>query len=120
MFFYTQQYHERLSIDVMLVLKNFANKDRRYFTLYYDKNLRYFDQSQLFEMNGSYSRWLDFSWSEFQELPKINQLDVRELNLQSNRLKKLIDSTNLSTSIEVNRLLPYHVRFLKFKFHSSQ
>ena len=91
-----------LSIDVSFYSQNFDNVIR-YATLCSKKSLESFDQSQLFEMNGTYSKVLDLSSNRFQELPKINQLDVHELNLKSNNIMRLIDSTNLSTSIEVNR-----------------
>lgn len=102
-YFKTVQHHDNLPIEVDFFSEKFGNMDIRCITKLYDKKLGYFDQSQLFEMNGSYSKELDFSWNRLQELPNINQLDVSELNLHSNRIKQLIDSTNLSTSIEVNR-----------------
>lgn len=101
-FFYTWQFHGKSYIDVTFYSQNFHNKNRREFTRFRGKSLIYIDQSQFFEINGSYSKGLDLSLNNFEELPKINQLDVRELDLCFNRIRQLNDSTNLTTAIEVN------------------
>lgn len=102
-FFYTWQLYGKSYIDVTFYSQNFNNNDRRQFTRFRGKSFGYFDQSQYFEINGSYSKGLDLSSNNFHELPTINQLDVRELDLCFNRIRQLNDSTNLTTAIEVNR-----------------
>ena len=112
-YFYTRQIHGSISINVAFNSYNFGTTYTRCITRLSGKSLSYFNQSQFFEINGTYSKEMDLSSNQFHELPKINQLDVRELDLKSNYIKKLNDSSNLSTSIEVNRRhIPYHIRFL--------
>lgn len=101
--FNTLIYQYNSSIDVSFYSQNFDNEDT-YATMCSKKGLDSFDQSLLFEMNGTYSRVLDLSSNRFQELPKINHLDVRELDLKSNNITQLIDSFNLPKSIEVNKV----------------
>jgi hypothetical protein len=112
-YFYIRQIHGSVSINATFNSYNFGGNNKRCYVKLDRKSLSYFNQSQLFEMNGSYSKDIDLSSNRFQELPKINQLDVRVLLLCFNRIKKLIDSTNLPTSIEVKRRhIYYHIRFL--------
>ena len=101
-YFNILQTHDSKSIDVLFYSSNHG-KNNEYAFLCLEKGLERFDQTQLFQMNGTYSRRLILGSNLFQELPKINQLDVRELNIHSNHIKQLIDSSNLPKSIEVNR-----------------
>lgn len=103
-YFNILQTQDSKSIDVLFCSYNYG-KSNEYLFLCPEKGLERFDQTQLFEMNGTYSRVLDLSSNRFQELPNINQLDVRVLNLHSNHIKQLIDSSNLPKSIEVNKVL---------------
>lgn len=112
-YFYTRQIHGSVSINATFSCFNFGTNNKWYFTKLARKSLSYFNQSQFFEINGTYSKDMDLSSNQFQELPKINQLDVRVLYLCSNLIRQLNDSSNLATSIEVNRRhISYHIRFL--------
>lgn len=77
--------------------------DKRHETWYRNKNIDTIDQSNFYIMNETYSRVIDLSSNRFKELPLLDRVNVRELNLQSNQISQLVFNRNLPDSIEVNR-----------------
>ena len=85
-----------------------------------NKDIDTIDQSQLYIMNETYSRVIDLSSNLFKELPLLDRVNVRELNLEYNQISQLVDSRKLPESIEVNQpietnKIPSNLEFLLFK-----
>lgn len=78
-------------------------RDGSYETWFRNKSIDTIDQSNFYIMNETYSRVIDLSSNRFKELPLLDRVNVRELNLESNQITQLVFNRNLPESIEVNR-----------------
>lgn len=72
------------------------------------------DQKSLSGVN-SFAQTLHLSSNAFQELPYLQQLDIRELHLDGNQIRQLISSAALPLRIEVFKI--YSIFFSCWRFY---
>lgn len=79
------------------------NSNRREETICMNKGdqLRQFEQKLLFSVNGTFSKVLKLRENAIDDLPIFNLVEVRELDLEKNLIKRLENPTYLPSSIEV-------------------